>query len=220
MILQQNGFFVTGGIRPCIIKKPTPWKRLLLAVENSMWGSSFGRNKHGYVKSMFHPAYRREVFEKVGLFNEKLIRTEDNEMNYRIRMAGYKLYSDDEIISWQYARNDLKKMIKQKFSNGYWIGLTLSVCPGCICLYHLMPFLFIFAIFFTTVLMFLSIWQIAVLMWIIYISFGISAMVVSVIKKQVGSMAVFMPILFLILHASYGMGTLVGILNIPSFKKY
>jgi len=71
--------------------------------------------------------YKREVLEKVGFFNEKLLRTEDNEFHYRIRKAGYKLCYDDDIISYQHTRNSLSKMIKQKKANGMWIGLTTVV---------------------------------------------------------------------------------------------
>ena len=90
----ESGEYVTGGPRPNLPEKDTPWQRLLLSAESSMFGSGIAgfrrENEKKYVKSMFHAAYRREVFEKVGLFNENLGRTEDNEMHYRIRQAGYR----------------------------------------------------------------------------------------------------------------------------------
>ena len=89
MMLQENGEYVTGGVRPCLIENPTPWRETLLEVENSMFGSSISKGRKNtkccYVKSMFHAAYKREVFDKAGIFNPKLLRTEDNEMHYRIR---------------------------------------------------------------------------------------------------------------------------------------
>ena len=78
----EEGEMVTGGARPNIIDGSTPWKQTLLMAESSVFGSSaadFRRNgQKRYVKSLFHGAYRREVFEKAGLFNETLGRTEDN----------------------------------------------------------------------------------------------------------------------------------------------
>lgn len=62
-------------------------------------------NHKTYVKSVFHGAYRKEIFEKAGLFNENLGRTEDNEMHYRIRKAGYKICFNPDIISYQNIRN-------------------------------------------------------------------------------------------------------------------
>ena len=38
------------------------------------------------------------------------------------------------------------KMMKQKYANGYWIGLTSGVCPKCLSLYHFVPFAFVSAI--------------------------------------------------------------------------
>lgn len=218
MVLQENGEYVTGGIRPCLISNPTPWKETLLEVENSMFGSGFSKvrknTKATYVNSMFHAAYRREVFEKAGNFNVKLLRTEDNEMHYRIRKAGYRLYCDPDIVSYQYARSDLKKMISQKFGNGYWVGLTLGICPGCISLFHLVPLMFVLGIIFTTVLAMLSIWQPAVLMWGAYVMFVVIGMVSTIINEKANGWTFMMPALFLIMHVSYGVGSLIGIFRL------
>lgn len=95
--------------------------------------------KRRYVDSVFHAAYRREVFRTVGGFNECLGRTEDNELHYRIRKAGYKICCEPKIKSYQYIRSGLIKMMKQKYGNGLWVALTLGVSPGCISLFHLAP---------------------------------------------------------------------------------
>ena len=223
MRLQESGEYVTGGVRPCVIEDPNAWKNTLLEVENSLFGSSIAGSRHSnekkYVKSMFHAAYRREVFEKAGLFNESLLRTEDNEMHYRVRNAGYKLCFDPDIVSYQYARSSLKKMIKQKFGNGYWIGLTTGVCPGCISIYHFVPFAFILGILFTTILAFLGVWQIAAMMWSAYFLFTLVSMVSTIVKHRGNTWTVCMPILFLILHVSYGIGTFVGLIKMPGWKK-
>lgn len=89
------------------------------------------------MKSLFHAAYRREVFEEIGHYNESLARTEDNEIHYRMRKAGFKLRFCPDIISYQHTRSSLPKMLKQKYGNGYWIGKTSKVCPGCLSIYHL-----------------------------------------------------------------------------------
>lgn len=113
-------------------------------------------------------AHSREVFENTGLFNENLARTEDNEMNYRIRKKGYKICFDPNIKSYQYTRNDLLKMLEQKFLNGYWIGLTLGVCPKCISIYHLIPFLFVLAVAFTTINIFLNSYWLFIILGVLY----------------------------------------------------
>lgn len=213
----QMGEMVVGGIRPAIIEKSTPWANVLLRVESSLFGSSINPSRRNhertYVKTMFHAAYRREVLDRVGLFNENLLRTEDNEFHYRIRKAGYKLCYDSSIISYQYARSDFKRMIKQKYSNGYWIGLTLKVCPGCISLYHLVPLAFVLGIILTTALLFTGIWQLSALMWGLYGLFAVSTTVISGIGRKKYVQSIAMPFMFLILHCAYGTGTFIGILK-------
>lgn len=218
MILQESGEFVTGGVRPCLIEELTAWKKTLLEVENSLFGSSIADSRHSrekkYVKSMFHAAYRKEIFDNVGLFNEKLLRTEDNEMHYRIRKAGYNLCFDPNIVSYQYARNSLKKMIKQKYGNGYWVGLTLGVCPGCISIYHLVPFAFVFGITLTTILSYFGIWQLGALMWCTYFLFSLVSLIVSISKGNGNRWTFCIPFLFLVLHVSYGVGTIYGLIKL------
>ncbi len=223
MALQESGEYVTGGVRPCLIDDTTPWKETLLEVENSMFGSSISKGrkntKASYVKSMFHAAYRREVFLKAGVFNTHLLRTEDNEMHYRIREAGYKLYCDPDIVSYQYARSDFKKMVKQKYGNGYWIGLTLGICPGCISLFHLIPLCFVLGIVFTTALAIFSFWHLAALMWGAYLLFTLVGTACTVINKKANRWTFLMPALFLVMHVSYGVGSLIGLIKMPFLRK-
>lgn len=212
----QDGEMIVGGLRPCIIEKNTSWANVLLQVENSLFGSSINPSRRSldkaYVETMFHAAYRREVFDKVGLFNESLLRTEDNEFHYRVRKTGFKLCYNPQIVSFQYARSDFAKMIKQKFGNGYWIGLTLKICPQCINLYHLIPFVFVISIILTTLLCFIGFFQLAVLMWGLYGLFSIINTVVSIVKNKFYLSSLLMPFLFLVLHIAYGIGTCKGII--------
>jgi cellulose synthase/poly-beta-1,6-N-acetylglucosamine synthase-like glycosyltransferase len=213
----DDGEMVVGGIRPSIIEINTPWSNILLQVENSLFGSSINSSRRSqektYVKTMFHATYRREVFEKVGLFNENLLRTEDNEMHYRIRQAGYKLCYDPTIISYQYARGTFKQMLKQKYGNGYWIGVTLKICPKCLSPYHLVPSLFVIAIMVTSIMACLGVWQLSALMWILYGMFAISNTIISTTRNGLYPQSILMPFMFLALHICYGVGTIKGILN-------
>ena len=218
----EQGENVVGGKRPCLVESDSKWSKMLLSTENALFGSSINSSRRSesktYIKTMFHASYRREVFDKVGLFNEKLIRTEDNEMHYRIRQAGYKLLYDPEIVSYQYARSSLKRMIKQKFGNGYWIGLTVKVCPGCLSLYHFIPFVFVLAIIATSVIAASGFPWLSLLMWALYWLFAFVSMVIAMINDGFSFAMLLMPFIFLILHVSYGIGTIAGLLDFKRLK--
>lgn len=233
----ESGEDIAGGARPNVIDEDTLWQHTLLLAESSMFGSSiapYRRNPgRSYVDSMFHAAYRREVFERVGLFNEKLGRTEDNEMHYRIRKAGYKLCFDPNIISFQHIRSSLGKMLRQKYANGYWIALTTGVCPQCLSLYHYVPFAFVMAVFISTVsliicsyakltLLFQTAAFLTSFMWGTYWLLAVAMAVAAVIKadrRARGYTNLCLPILFFLLHISYGIGTAAGFLKLPAFLR-
>lgn len=222
--LMNTGENVTGGKRPNIIDENTAWKNMLLEAENSMFGSGFApfRSTSGkkYVNSMFHAMYRREVLEKVGFFNEKLMRTEDNEFHYRIRKEGYKLCYDDNIVSYQHTRNSLSKMLKQKKANGMWIGLTTFVCRECLSLYHYVPFAFLIALI-TSILLLPFTKILFCLVMGSYLFVNLSMSLVSIFKGKFNPYNLILPIIFFLLHISYGIGTLIGFIKTPSFlKKY
>ena len=220
----ESGEDVSGGPRPNIAEDDSPWKHTLLLAEKSMFGSSiatYRRSHHKtYVKSVFHGAYRREVFEKAGLFNENLGRTEDNEMHYRILKAGYKICYNPKIISYQHTRNTWRGMIKQKYGNGYWIGLTVGICPRCFSIYHFVPLSFVIALMFSLIMVALGKMSPFIVLILLYGMVNISMSVLAVLKeKKKYVYYLLLPFIFISLHISYGVGTVVGLIRMPRWSK-
>ena len=215
----ESGESVCGGPRTNIIDEDTPWKRTLLTAEQSMFGSGIApyrrkSNEKKYVKSVFHAAYRREVIEKVGLFNENLLRTEDNEYHYRVRKAGYKICYDENIQSYYQTRNSLKRMIKQKYGNGFWIGRTSYTVPQCLSLYHFIPSVFVGCLFIAVLikLLFSVDW-----FWkLIVYPYEVICAVLTIlcwIKDKFLMTDLGLIWIFPILHISYGVGIVRGLLK-------
>ena len=221
----ESGEFIAGGARPSLPENNTPWSNTMLVAETSMFGSGAAiyrrENETGkkYVNSLFHAAYRKEVFEATGGFNEKLIRTEDNELHYRMRKAGYRFCFDSSIKSYQYTRSTFLKMIRQKFQNGYWIGITTFVCPACLSIFHYVPFLFIGAIGVTGILAGLGIPVFMYLLWAVYFLGDFAMSAVAIVKEakegRFNALLLLLPLLFMFLHLSYGIGTLGGLIAAP-----
>ncbi len=215
----NSGEFVCGGPRENVIDEETVWKHVLLEAEQSMFGSGIAVfrqdcKQRTYVKSVFHAAYRKEVIERVGAFNEELTRTEDNEYHYRVRKAGYNICYDPSIKSRYQTRNSLIRMIKQKYQNGFWVGKTIFVCPRCISIYHLIPSLFVGAIICTCVMAAIGIIWPMVALWGAYLLANI-IMTISAVRnsKRINCFQLCLPFVFLTLHVAYGGGTLLGIAN-------
>ncbi len=224
MNLISEGEFVCGGARPNNIDEPTPYREMLLLAESSMFGSSFasyrrqGSGKE-YVDSLFHAAYSREVFAKVGGFNEDLGRTEDNELHYRIRKNGFKICQSSDIISYQNIRPTFKKMAAQKFANGKWIGLTSGVCPQCLSVFHFAPFCLVIAVIAGLLLLIAGHPLPLLILAALYAAGDIVMTVAAIVSAEHKSLwQLLLPAVFPALHFSYGIGTLIGIVLLPLWK--
>lgn len=219
----NSGEFVSGGPRPNIIDGESSWKKTLLAAEQSMFGSSIASYRRSesrkYVSSIFHGMYRREVYDAAGPYNVHLTRTEDNDMSQRIIKAGYRLCYDPSIVSYQHTRPSLKLMLRQKYLNGYWIGMTMGINPRCFSLFHFVPLAFVLGILATTVLALFGWPLLAGLMWSLYACAVVVFTALDMIGSGFSGTKLLLPAIFLGLHVSYGVGTLVGLIKMPFWSK-
>ena len=81
------------------------------------------------------------------------------------------------------------------------------------------PFAFVVGILLTTVLACFGIWQLAALMWGLYALLAVAMTVACVRDENWNATSVALPFLFLLLHVSYGVGTAVGLVRLPFWKK-
>lgn len=210
------GEYVCGGPRVNVIDENTIWKRTLLTAEQSMFGSGIApyrrsTDKKKYVNSVFHTCYRRKVIKSVGLFNEELLRTEDNEYHYRVRNAGYRICYDEAIHSFYQTRSTLRGMIKQKYGNGYWVGITLKKCPKCLSCYHLVPGIFVASILATGVLGIAGYPELFRLFTGVYGIVCVILTIACLLKGHDTILDLTLIVIFPLLHISYGLGTIFGI---------
>lgn len=214
----EKGEDIVGGGRPCITQQNKPWDNTLLAAEECLFGSSIMgyRRKHEnkeYLSSLFHAAYRRKVFAKVGGFNENLGRTEDNEIHYRMRKAGYKFACCPSISSNQYIRASFRGMVKQKYSNGIWIGLTVFMCPACLSILHFAPLCLVLGLIASVVLAFLKTPLFLILLAALYLIFDLAISISAMNYNGFNKTKLRLPLMFPVLHFAYGIGTLFGLIG-------
>lgn len=75
--------------------------------------------KNGYMDTVYLGSFRREIFDKVGFFDEEsAVISEDSDMNQRIRDAGGKVYLNKDIVAYYYPRDNFKDLWKLYFRYG------------------------------------------------------------------------------------------------------
>lgn len=172
------------------------------------------KDYEGFVDTVWNGAFWKWVFDEVGLYNVKLFRSEDNDMNNRINEKGYRIYQSKDIISYYRPRTSINKVLKQNFENGIAIGTSIINNRSIIRIRHLVPLCFFLSIVFfgaTWESMFFS----KFIESFILISYFLIDIFESVkIGKNHGVKYVpTMIILFFALHIYYGAGTLWGIIK-------
>ena len=218
----EEGEDVCGGPRPNIIENADNFSKTFLLVEENMFGSGIAdyrkKTTKKYVSSVFQGMYKKSIFDKIGLLDEKVGRVEDNELHYRIRKNGYKIRYSNDILSYQYTRPTLKRMLKQKYSNGYWIGKVSHVYPKAFSIFHFVPLAFVLAIIFS--LCMIPITSIfIILLSSVYFLFTILITIMTIINNKFNITILLMPIILFLIHVYYGVGTLVGLIKGFSWKK-
>ena len=218
----EEGEDVCGGPRPNIIENADNFSKTLLLVEENMFGSGIAdyrkKTTKKYVSSVFQGMYRKSIFDKIGLLDEKVGRVEDNELHYRIRKNGYKIRYSNDILSYQYTRPTLKRMLKQKYSNGYWIGKVSHIYPKAFSIFHFVPLAFVLAkIFSLCMIPITSIF--IILLCSVYFLFTILITIMTIINNEFNITILLMPIILFLIHVYYGVGTLVGLIKGFSWKK-
>lgn len=169
--------------------------------------------KEMFVDTVAFGAYRREILDSIGYFDEELVRNQDDELNYRVIKAGHKILLSPKIKSVYYSRGSLSKLWKQYYQYGFWKVRVMQKHGKTASIRHLVPMAFvltnllgiILGLFFKPIL---CLWGIEVIMYLL--CDFISSFKVS--KGNVGLMK-YMPLIFPILHISYGLGFIAGLLD-------
>lgn len=193
-------------------------------------GADFRTGEYeGETDTVFGGAFRRGVFEQVGLYDERLVRNQDIELNSRIRAAGGKIFITPEIRSTYYCRSNLKDLWRQNYNNGLWSIYTSRVSKTALSFRHFVPLLFVSGLIIS---MFLMIFGSAIQSEYSWYAFPLPVMLcagsylmavtyfslIASIKNGVGY---FFPLLavFATLHVSYGLGSIKGLLTVRQWAK-
>jgi len=165
--------------------------------------------------------WRRDVFEKYGLYDTRLTRNQDIELNKRILRGGGKIYLVPDTYFTYYARETFDKLFLNNFDNGRWNILTVYHTREMhsLSLRHFIPLIFILSLLLPLIGGFFwkPLWLICAASLVAYLT------LLSIISFKLArnkNLSFFRLVeSFIVLHFSYGLGSLVGILTLPFIKK-
>ena len=224
-LYELNADNVGAACRTDVLNK-TPKTLAIREVLSNRFGvgnSTFrlGVDKVMDVETVPFGCWRRKVFEKYGYYDERLIRNQDIELNKRIIHGGGRICIVPETYCTYLARETFKGLARNNFSNGKWNVLTVYYTRQLksLSVRHFIPLVFLlslllplFAALFCLPLAFLSF--ISILSYLLVL-FCISMSINLRSKISIS----YLLLSFVVLHLSYGYGSLVGIYKCIGYGK-
>ncbi len=169
----------------------------------------------GFTDTVTSPMYPKFVFEKIGYFDEDLIRNQDDDFNFRVSKAGGKIYFDNDIHLKYFVRGTYPGLWRQFFQYGYWKVFVNQKHKAVTTMRQLVPPAFVgyllLAILFSWILPVLALPLLLYLALVVSVSFTLSS------KEKLPVLELILT--FFILHVSYGLGYLKGIWEFLLLKK-
>lgn len=172
--------------------------------------------KEQHVDTVYLGAYRRQVFDRIGLFDEEFLCNEDYELNYRLRAAGGRILCTPTIRSIYYCRESPIALWRQYFRYGFWKVRTLRKHPRSLQVRHLVAPTFVFG---TTLLMVLGLlfpwaWYLLAIEVALYLELAAIFALAKAIKAGSPGLGPGVVAAFAILHLAWGTGFWAGLLRL------
>jgi glycosyltransferase involved in cell wall biosynthesis len=113
-------------------------------------GARYAYNSKEVVEIYHNPtcnsAYRREIFERFGGFNPRLVACDDEELDFRIRKAGYKIIFTPFARVYHYRKSSLKSFARMAWNYGVGRGQVIRLNREMARWYYCTPSLIILLI--------------------------------------------------------------------------
>jgi len=227
-VLQRTQADNVGGRMNAI--GTTPFGRAVTLATSSPFGIGGGRfhysDQEEWVDTVYMGAWPRRVFEKIGLFDEELVRDQDDEFNYRLRELGGRILLSPAIKSEYTVRSTPAALWKQYYQYGFWKVRVLQKHPRQMSLRQFVPPAFVLALLLSLLLAFFFLFYPSSFTFsLLPFSFSLSALVplLYLISNLLASSYTafkrgweylpLLPLIYAILHLSYGLGFLAGLVK-------
>jgi len=163
--------------------------------------------KEQFVDTVYMGTFKRDVFDRVGLFDESLVRNQDYELNYRLRAAGGRIFCSPAIRSRYYPRPSLRALWSQYFQYGFWKSRVIRMHPASTRWRQLAAPTFVTTLVGLGLLSLLSPLFMGALALIVLAYFGVSLAFSISLARRFGWRYLWgLPITFGVIHLSWGLG--------------
>lgn len=187
-------------------------------VGNSTFRTGIDREQE--VETVPFGCWRKEVFERYGKYDVRLVRNQDIELNKRIIRGGGKIYILPDTYCTYLARETWHALAKNNYGNGKWNILTVYYTKtlSSLSLRHFIPLLFVLSLIIPLLLAFIW-WPFALVSAASLVAYtGLLSAVSLKLSIQKNLNFFYLLITFFVLHLSYGWGSLMGILKLPFLR--
>ena len=210
--LARTGAANVGG-RQCPIGVSTFEKAVALAMISPL-GSGNARyrigGQEGPADTVYLGAFRRAALEAVGGYDAEQIRNQDYELNWRLRQQGETVWFDPELKAEYRPRGNLWELARQYFDYGRWKRVMLAKHPASVRLRQLMPPLLVLGLAASAGIGWTDFPQWALPVPLTYaLALIVGALLVGLQRRT--AIAVLLPLIFAIMHLSWGLGFLLSI---------
>jgi glycosyltransferase involved in cell wall biosynthesis len=216
-ILQSSGADNVGG--PARTRARTYFQRANAAAYQS-WFSVGGARFHdphysGPVDTVPYGCWRRQTLLDTGLFDERLVRNQDDEFNLRLIRRGGRIWQSSTICSWYYPRSSFGALFRQYYQYGYWKVPVIRKHRMPASWRQVTPFGMVIAGISLAILGFVVPWAWSVLMALVtaYMALSLAASVQAAGASGDYRLGFILPFIFLAYHVSYGAGFSLGLVD-------
>lgn len=221
-VLEQTDADNVGGAVIC--EGRTRLQRAVAAAHHSAFGAGGARwhniDYEGIADTVFGGMYRRDVFDRIGGFDPELIRNQDDEFNLRLTRAGGKIWQSPRVRSWYHPRETIGGLFQQYFQYGYWKVRVIRKHRLPASVRHLVPATFVLAV---VILPLAAVaWPLAGAAWLALVTTYFTTTIIAAIHgaRRFGwSLFWLMPLVFACYHVGYGLGFVVGVIDMLSARR-
>jgi len=172
-------------------------------------------NFEGYAEGACYPVFRREVFEKIGLYDEMLVRNQDDELNYRLTKQGGKVFLSPRARSTYFVRETISSLFRQYFEYGYWRVAVIRKHRMPATFRHLVPLIFLIGLIASCMLALIvpAEWRLLMLLGPGVYVLILSGVGLHLSRRAGWKVGALFPVAAAVMHVAYAIGFLWGIVK-------